>query len=188
MQPSSTTPSVTELPAAETHSATCWCHCMWRGAGPSHAHPIFLGEWDAVFCVGSMQNYYAAISRAPCMRGNAYHADRDRGRAEGPGLPLWLGFKCSLPFSRQSSGQKNVLYWGCLWGTRCMICPGTNLSCLNSAAQTTENWVKTLRINSCIVPLSLSGCPPLRMDLQWAPFNNTKYLFQKNISWAQVEL
>lgn len=77
-----------------------------RGAGPSHAHPIFLGEWDAIFCVGSMQNYYAAISRAPCMRGNAYHADRDRGRAEGSDLPLWVGFKCSLPFPTQSSGQK----------------------------------------------------------------------------------
>lgn len=45
--------------------------------------------------------------------------------------------------------------------------------CLNTAAQTRKNWVKTLKINSSVIPLNLSGCPPCRMDVQWAPFNNT---------------
>lgn len=80
--------------------------CVERGPGPSHAHPIFLGAMGCYFCVGSMKNCYAAISRAPCMRGNAHHADRDSGRAESCGSPLWVGYKGSLLFPRQSSAQK----------------------------------------------------------------------------------
>lgn len=80
MRPSSTTSSVTATACCRNTlcnllQSASFTACMGQGSGPAHAYPIFPGVMGCWFCVGRMQSCYAAILRAPCMKGNAYHTE-----------------------------------------------------------------------------------------------------------------
>lgn len=116
------------LPAAETHSATCWCYCMLEVL-VSHMHiPSFWENGMLFFVLGACK--IIMLPSRELLAWGEMHIMQTEIVAGQRALIYPCGWVLSVvyPSLHNQVAKRNVLYWGCLWATRHMICPGTNWS------------------------------------------------------------
>lgn len=146
--------------AAFQYHTQCHCNCLLQkhtlqsagvtacvewGCGPSHAHPIFLGAMGCYFVLGACK--IVMLPSREILAWGEMQIMPTETVVEQKAVVYPCGWVISVVFSSLDNqvAKRNVLHWGCLWRTRCMICPGTNWVCLNTAARTQRELGENFR-------------------------------------------